>query len=85
MVEAAQLIFTFQYVSIKTLYLYGYTYMRIGFTFQYVSIKTIKDTVSDFKKKVFTFQYVSIKTYESCKIATGKCDLHSNMFLLRRT
>ena len=74
--------FTFQYVSINTIYRPVSGSDPNGFTFQYVSINTFVQHCQIIIKTVFTFQYVSINTSTVRPEYSRMRYLHSNMFLL---
>ena len=65
-------VFTFQYVSINTVWLIRFSVISTSFTFQYVSINTLLDYFGVPINPSFTFQYVSINTVVSMKFSVIK-------------
>ena len=78
-------VFTFHYVSIKTLTDMQREMRKVLFTFHYVSIKTSLHTSSAITFPLFTFHYVSIKTVSPEYTALPIVYLHSTMYLLKLT
>ena len=76
-------VFTFHYVSIKTVQASGYILILINLHSTMYLLKHILEDNTDLTVLTFTFHYVSIKTNYEHPYQTDKQYLHSTMYLLK--